>query len=227
MGDGAAGSGGDPPLAGIILAGGASSRMGSDKRRLRVGAPDGPTLLEHMLGLLAPWCDERIVVLNDPQGWPDLPARLVPDLVAGGGPLAGLAAGLVVAEAPWALVLACDMPLVRPPLLARLLSLRAGYDAVVPLRHDHADGGGPRNTRAAEPLLALYARGCLPVVQGCLDRGERRMVAPLDRLRVRYVEPDAWRADDPGGQSFLNLNRPEDLELLAQIDLAGGLRLFR
>ncbi|MCS6840385.1 MAG: NTP transferase domain-containing protein, partial [Roseiflexus sp.] len=135
----------------IIIAGGSSRRMGSDKRRLRLWGERGPTLLEHMVAQAARFSDDVIVALNDPEAWSGLPARLVCDEAAEGGPLAGLAAGLAASRYEYALALACDMPLVQEALIDALLAYPRPYDALAPLRSD--DGArAPRNRLAAEPL---------------------------------------------------------------------------
>jgi molybdenum cofactor guanylyltransferase len=82
-----------PPTA-IVLAGGRSTRLGQDKRRLQLWGSQGPTLLARTVALAAACCAEVVVVLNDPEAWPDLPARLVLDAYPGVGPLGGLASGL-------------------------------------------------------------------------------------------------------------------------------------
>jgi molybdopterin-guanine dinucleotide biosynthesis protein A len=205
-------------LACIILAGGASSRMGSDKRRLLLWGASGPTLLEHVLAVAGHICGERIVVLNDPATWADLDARLVQDAYPDSGPLGGVASGLAAMSAERAIVLACDLPLLRVELLQGLIESSDGYDATLPLRH--GEPNGPRNHLAVEPLLAVYARSCLPVFDACLRRGERRMIAPLAELRVNTIPPDVWQTWDADGRSFLNLNRPADLEQIATGSIA-------
>lgn len=194
----------------IIIAGGASRRMGSDKRRLRLWGERGPTLLEHMVAQAARFSDDVIVALNDPEAWSGLPARLVRDEVEWGGPLAGLAAGLAASRYEYALALACDMPLVQEALIDALLAYPRPYDALAPLRSD--DGArAPRNRLAAEPLLAVYRRTCLPAIRDCLQRGARALVEPLEMVDTRYLAPEVWRQYDPQGLSFINVNRPEDV----------------
>ncbi|MDZ4717909.1 MAG: molybdenum cofactor guanylyltransferase [Roseiflexaceae bacterium] len=200
-------------LACIILAGGASSRMGTDKRRLQLWGDHGPNLLEHVLAIAGRLCHERIIVLNDPAQWPQLDAHMVADAYPGTGPLGGVASGLAAMASQRALVLACDMPLLRVELLQGLIEASPGYDVTLPLRHREPDR--PRNHFAVEPLLAVYARSCLSVIEDYLQRGERRMIAPLAELRVNTIAPDVWQAWDAHGRSFLNLNRPGDIELLA------------
>ncbi|NTW97462.1 MAG: molybdenum cofactor guanylyltransferase, partial [Oscillochloris sp.] len=93
-------------------------------------------------------------------------------------------------------------------------------DALVPRRL--ATAGGPANDLTAEPLLAVYRRTSLPVITHCLAHDERRMGAALSRLAVRYLDPPWWMRFDPDGQSFLNLNRPEDLDTLRGMAQLGG-----
>lgn len=195
--------------AAIILAGGQSARMGQDKRQLRLWGAQGPTLLAHTVALATTVCDEVIVVLNDSEAWPDLPARLIPDTYPGAGPLGGLASGLAALAADRALLLACDMPLLQPALLRALLAVALDGDALIPRRH--ADPGDGRPGPTIEPLLAMYRRTSLSTIRACLAHNERRMGAAVQRLAVRYLDPIWWKRFDPDGRSFLNLNRPADL----------------
>jgi molybdopterin-guanine dinucleotide biosynthesis protein A len=199
----------------IILAGGQSARMGQDKRRLRLWGPQGPSLLAHTVALATGLCAEVIVVLNDPEAWPDLPARLVPDAYPGAGPLGGLASGLAVLAADRALLLACDMPLLQPDLLRAMLAIPFDTDALVPRRL--ATPGEPPRGQDSEPLLAVYRQICLSTITACLAHDERRMGAALRQITVRSLDPAWWTRFDPDGRSFLNLNRPDDLAHATQL----------
>ncbi len=205
--------------AAIILAGGRSARMGHDKRRLRLWGPQGPTLLAHTVALAALVCVEVIVVLNDPQAWPDLPARLVPDAYPGAGPLGGLASGLAALAEDRALLLACDLPLLQLDLLQAMLAEPLDGDALVPRQlaaQAQAQDGSPHG-QDVEPLLAIYRQTCLPTITACLAHDERRMGAALRQLAVRYLDPAWWMRFDADGRSFLNLNRPADLARATQL----------
>ena len=180
--------------------------MGDDKRRLRLWGPNRPTLLEAIVTQSIAHAAETLVVLNDREAWPDLPARCIPDTITGAGPLAAIAAGLAVAQQPLCLVRACDMPSVDPALIDLLLSHANDYDAVVPVR----PGGASRNRLAAEPLLACYQRRALPTIEQALAQGERQVIAALANLEVCYLSLNEWQAVDPTGRSFTNLNTPSD-----------------
>ncbi|NTW03097.1 MAG: molybdenum cofactor guanylyltransferase [Oscillochloris sp.] len=195
--------------AGIVLAGGHSTRLGQDKRCLQLWGPEGPTLLAHTVALATVCCREVIVVLNDPEHWPDIQARIVPDAYPGTGPLGGLASGLAAITTDRALLLACDMPLLQLALLRALVAAPLVGDALV-LRRPAA-WGEPRRNQHREPLIAVYSQACLPGIRACLDHNERRMAVLLDQLTVHYLDSAWWRRFDADGRSFLNLNRSEDL----------------
>lgn len=197
------------PISAIILAGGASRRLGVDKRRLRLWGEHGPTLLERTLATAGELCDEALVVLNDPEQWPALPARLVRDAYPGAGPLGGVYTGLEACANPFALVLACDMPFLKRELLAAMLAVPRDYDLLA-LR-----ARVPRATRNdldLEPLHAIYGRACLPAIRHVLETGERRMTAFFPRMRIRVLEREEYAAYDPDGLALFSLNTPEQLE---------------
>ncbi|MDQ2625946.1 MAG: NTP transferase domain-containing protein, partial [Actinomycetota bacterium] len=82
-------------LAGVVLAGGASRRMGRDKATLTVaGRFDGRTLIEHLASVVAQRCDPVFVVAAQGQDLPELPARVLRDEVPGLGPLPAVGLGL-------------------------------------------------------------------------------------------------------------------------------------
>jgi molybdopterin-guanine dinucleotide biosynthesis protein A len=185
---------------GFILAGGASSRMGTDKAALTL---DGETFVERTrraLGVVAKGVS--LVSSRDDQSTFDLP--VVRDLRAGAGALGGLHAALSACRAPWALVVSCDLPFVTSRLFARLAALASEeFDAVAPVQPD----GRP------QPLCALYAKTvCLAAAVHLLDAGELRPRVLLREARTRWVAPTEL-SDLPGAQLFFtNVNTQEDYE---------------
>jgi molybdenum cofactor guanylyltransferase len=188
-------------VAGAVLAGGASRRMGRDKATLVVG---GVELASLALAAAARVADP--VVLVAPEGHPA--RRLAAALVAdpGRGPLAALAAALAALDADHVLVLAGDHPGLRVELLAHLVALagRAEAEVVVCRR-------GPR----LEPLVAVYRRApALALARSRLadPAGDRSLAGLLAGLRTLVVEEPQWRPLDPDGRSFVDLDDPADLE---------------
>ena len=186
-------------VAAAVLAGGASRRMGRDKATLAVG---GVELASVALAAAARVADP--VVLVAPEGHPArrLAARLVTD--PGQGPLAAVAAALDALEAEHVLVLAGDHPGLRVELLAHLVGLAAGAEAVACRR-------GPR----LEPLVAVYRRApALALARARLaeEAGNHSLTGLLAGLDTLVVEEPQWRPLDPDGRSFVDLDDPTDLE---------------
>lgn len=221
------------PLSVIILAGGASTRMGQNKLWLML---DGQPLIARVLRRVLPVASEIILSANDAQPFAPLlgalpvPVIVAPDQYAGAGPLAGLHAGLTAARHELALLLAADMPFVNLPLVRHLCGLAADYDAVIPMapvRHI-AKRRFPRPEPGAlveQPLHALYRRACLPAITARLDAGEYQMLSFFADVRTRYAAPEALRPFDPHLLSFFNVNTPDDwleAQQLAQTADAAG-----
>lgn len=187
----------------IVLAGGQSRRMGTDKALLRLKS-GGPRLLELVLAAVKPLVKGIIVSANRPDdyAWAGLP--LVPDNFRGKGPLAGLEAGLTASASDYNLVAACDMPWLEPRLLQYLVGQAQGYQAIVPLNE----------TGQPEPLCAVYSKACLPAIRRHLEADSLKMSGWLSNVKTRYVPAQELREFDPELRSFRNLNRPEDLPVM-------------
>lgn len=196
---------------GIVLAGGRSRRMGTDKAFL---ALDGERLIERVMGVLREVCAGIIIVANDTSLYAMLGAPVVPDTIQDFGPIAGLHAGLQAMRTDLGIAVAVDMPFLRPALLRAMMEVAAGWDAVVPALASPA-GADVAQKRAKDldmhPLHAVYRRTCVPVIRAAMDRGDRRLNAFLTAIRVRYFTAEEIRVYDPELRSLLNVNTPEEL----------------
>lgn len=187
-------------LEGFILAGGASSRMGEDKSRLRLG---GLTFVERVARALGPFATRVRLVSSRP----DAPAHGLPvvrDLHESRGALGGLHAALTSCHAPLALVVSCDLPFVTSELFERLLSLRTDdADALAPVQPD----GRP------QPLCALYSAAAgARVAEEMMRSGELRPRELLRRVRTRWVAFEELADLPNSARLFENVNTPEDYE---------------
>lgn len=185
----------------IVLAGGASQRMGVNKALLPVTGQE--TLLARVIANLSALTDDIVLVSNSPELYADLKVRHTSDRFTSAGPLAGLHAGLLAARYPWAFVAACDMPLIDHRLVRFMLLVAESYQAVV-----------PRVGQAPEPLHALYHRSCLPAIEACLQQEQRRVVAFYPDVRVRFVDEREIDIFDREHRSFANANTPQDWDRL-------------
>jgi molybdopterin-guanine dinucleotide biosynthesis protein A len=185
----------------IVLAGGASQRMRTNKALLPVGGQE--TLISRVVANLRPLTDDIILVSNAPDLYANLDVRHTSDTFVGAGPLAGLHAGLLVARHRWSFVAACDMPLVDHRLVRYMVLLTEGYDVVA-----------PKVGEAIEPLHALYSQACLPAIEFHLQAGQRRVISFFPKVRVRYAAEREIAIFDREGHSFANANTPEDWDRL-------------
>ncbi|HEY7130678.1 MAG TPA: NTP transferase domain-containing protein [Candidatus Limnocylindrales bacterium] len=193
-------------MTGIVLAGGRSSRFGSDKLAADV---DGQTLLDRSIRGVAAVASDVVVVLapDDERPLPrvEIPIRRVADPEAFGGPLVGLRAGLEVATEPIVLAVGGDMPAMQEAVLAALVRalLAAG------------EGTGAAVLAARGRLVplpaALRTGAASDQVGRLVDDGERRLRSVFDHLRTRVLDDAEWRPLDPTGDTLRDVDTPGDL----------------
>ena len=186
-----------PPMTGLVLAGGASRRMGRDKARMAV---DGEPLARRVADVLERCCERVLVASGDGRRLADLHLEQVTDAVADAGPLGGILAGLTNATTPLLAVVAVDMPDASAVVLRDLAARWQGQAAVVP----RVDG-------RLQPLHAVWSCAEAPALTSYLEAGRRSVHGFLAERGVVTVAssqlPDAARS----GRFARNLNRPEDL----------------
>lgn len=188
----------------VILAGGASSRMKSDKALLPFR---GERFIERVYRQLSEIFPEVIVVTNSPEMYPFLPCRIVADTYPGMGPLAGIQAGLTQSASPYVFVVACDMPDLNQRLIRHLASRAEAVDVVI-----------PESESGLEPLHAIYGKGCLPAMNKALSAGKNKIIDCFDHLRVAVVSCREIAGIDPSFSSFRNINTPEEYFRIRQED---------
>jgi molybdenum cofactor guanylyltransferase len=147
-------------------------------------------------------------IVGTPEKYEGLGLRAIADDCPGCGPLGGIATALRASEADWNLIVACDLPYLTREWLEYLLQRArdSEAEAVVPMNL------APQNRRGAEPLCAVYHRGCEPELRRALERGVRKVTDGLAELRVEVIEPREWKGFDSNGLLFKNVNTPADYE---------------
>lgn len=183
-------------LSGVVLAGGASRRMGRDKALLAV---EGKRLVDRSVRVLQQVCDD-VVVASGRRTIRGLSVPQVPDQRGGAGPLSGLAAGLLAAEQELAGVLAVDLPFAEPALLVALAAQWEGEAALVP------SAGG-----RAQPLHAVWATSTAVSLAVLVGDGVRSVGEALDRLGARVLGDAESLALAGHDRWALNVNTPADL----------------
>ncbi len=182
----------------VVLAGGRSARMGTDKAVVDFC---GRRMIDVVTGRLGEMTDRVVVVTKSRLGLEPISAIVLEDEEPFAGPLPALVAGVRVTACERNVVVACDMPFLNVALLRTLAEgLTGDLDAVVPVT-----GDGP------QPLHAAYGDCAVEPLLASIAAGVRTLRGALERLRVRWVNEKEWGAIDPDGRSFLNVNTPDEL----------------
>ncbi|MGJ7920677.1 molybdenum cofactor guanylyltransferase [Neobacillus sp. LXY-4] len=184
----------------IILSGGKSSRMGTNKALLKL--KDKPNI-ERVKDELSTLVDDIILVANEPDTYQFLKLKTVKDEYPGQGPLAGIHAGLKASRHDINLVVACDMPFVTADLARILLERAEGYDAVIPVINGRQ-----------QQLFAVYHKGILQEIEKCMKGDNFAIKHMLDPFNVLYISEFDFHEHSTESleRIFFNMNRPEEYE---------------
>lgn len=184
----------------IILAGGKSSRMGTNKALLPV---NGKTNIEIIKEQLTPYFSELLLVANDFQTYDFLGIPIVKDEFLGKGPLAGIHTGLKNSKTEVNFFVACDMPFVSGKLANYLVHAVEDYEGVVP----NING-------TLHPLFSVFKRSVLPTVEQCLLEDRLRIRDLLGDINVRFVSEMELKRVIVGNieKIFYNMNYPSDYQ---------------
>ena len=188
-----------------MLAGGRSRRFGRDKLAEEI---DGRPLLHHPVLRLLDVCDRVVVVIGPGIEEPSMPAgasvTFARDSTADEGPLRGLAAGLEIADATWALVAGGDMPDLQPSVLREMLRAARETAAVAVVLSDGGD---------ARPLpCVVRTEPAADAAAVLLGSGRRRLRDLLSAVRTVVVDEPSWTALDPGRRTLVDIDEPADVE---------------
>lgn len=182
-------------LSAVILAGGKSSRFGTDKFRMELS---GRKVLDHLLAVFRDFPFRQLVIVTakgKETDWPE-GASILSDDQEELGPIGGITTALRHLGTG-ILVTACDMPFISPSVIAWLLDqYDPDTDAVIP---KHAQG--------IEPLFAIYRTSALPKLEAAIQTGRYALHLALDNARVRFVDVPAEFSFE---REFSNINTPED-----------------
>ncbi len=185
------------PATAVVLAGGASERMGRDKALLPFR---GGTLIEHIVAQLEPHFGEILISTNSPARYAFLGKKAVVDQLPDQGPMMGVASALAVSSHDWNFFVPCDTPFVPIEVVLDLLRRARGGDGALPVQRDGR----------WEPLFAVYHRRLRPQMEAALAHGERRIARLFPKFDLRFVALAE-------GQTLLDVDTPEDFALLPEL----------
>lgn len=190
---------------GIILVGGKSSRMGTNKALLTI---DGKLVIERIAEEMQTVTDSLIIVTNTFHTYEFLNLPMVEDKYKGLGPLAGIHAGLEASTTDKNLVAACDMPFISTEIGAYLLDNLNGYQACVPEIYGQL-----------HPLFAAYRKEVKDIFSKSLEMEELRVRRTFENISAKIVtEKDLIREGFQIRDSdFFNMNYPEEYEIAKKL----------
>ncbi len=183
----------------VILCGGKAERLGGQAKGLcEIG---GRSILQRQLDTLSESFDDLLLVTNTPDIYKEFNLPIIGDERPGCGPLGGLATALAAVKTPQIFLVACDMPFIRKELVQYMLSTAPEADLLVPMVHGFA-----------EPLFSRVATRIRPVLLDQLERQRYKMTDFYARLNVAYIEQEILEEHDPELESFININRLDELQ---------------
>lgn len=206
------------PLSAAVLAGGKSSRMGTDKALLPL-VDGGLSMLAIILERLGDVADDVAIVANDLERYASFGAQVVPDAHAEIGPLGGIYAAVKHAAHEHCLVVACDMPFLNSSLLHRMADEPRDYDVLVPILPGESRQG--RQGGVLQTLHAIYGKRCLSAIEARVRAGNRQVIGFFDDVAMRTIELDEIKIWDPQLRSFFNANTPEALAAATAMAMDG------
>ena len=185
-------------IAGVILAGGSSTRIGSNKALTIV---NGKPLIQNVADLVSGLFQECLLVTNTPEEYKFLSLPMTYDRYKASGPLAGIHAALLQISTPRAFVVACDMPNLSPELMQYMCNIKEqGYDVIIPWLG-----------KGQEPLFGIYHKNSLTHIETCLQNNEFQVTRALEGLSVRRVSEQEVLSITDNFTCFKNINLPADL----------------
>jgi molybdopterin-guanine dinucleotide biosynthesis protein A len=185
-------------ITGVILAGGKSSRFGSNKALAMV---NGKPLIRHVADLMSSLFAECLLVTNTPEEYRFLSLPMTSDHYRDSGPLAGIHAALLQINTDRAFVVACDMPNLSPELIRYICNINEQqYDAII-----------PRLETGQEPLFGIYHKSSLAVIDTCLQQKDCQIISAIEKLQLRRVSEQEILAIAENFSCFKNINRPSDI----------------
>jgi molybdenum cofactor guanylyltransferase len=189
----------NPPVTGVILAGGQNTRFsGTNKALIRVG---GKCILDRIYDVFSDLFEEIILVTNDPLQYLEWNLNIVTDLLPFRSSLTGIHAGLFYMTTPYAFFVACDIPFLKKELVETILgNIEPGVDIVI-----------PETSQGFEPLCSVYSKQCFKPIERQLVKKDLKIQQIFRKVRVKKIPENILRQNDPDLLSFSNINTPDDL----------------
>lgn len=189
-------------VTGIILAGGKSSRMGTDKGLQELC---GKPLISYTIKVLSEMCD-TIIISTSSDAYQSFGYKTVADEIPGIGPMGGIYSALKQSMTEKNLVLSCDLPLVSVELLSYILKNSDGYQVAVPW-----EGG-----QHYEPLCGFYSLSILKKMNEFIRNGNYKLPDLYEEIRINKIIINS-ELEFYNGNLFFNVNSQKELSIAGNL----------
>ncbi len=199
-------------ISGIILAGGKSTRMGSDKAMLKIG---GTPAIERIYDTVSGIFRDTMIISDRPENYAYLTSNIHPDIYHSMGPLGGIHSALANAKENQIFVVSCDMPLIHESAIRYIISRIDNTDITLPVAFGRL-----------QPLCGIYSKNCLPVFEGilsgagksdCSKSRELKLIRALESFDIGLINTIDFDRLDLNRDCFLNMNNKEDYDEICGI----------
>ncbi|RPI17713.1 MAG: molybdenum cofactor guanylyltransferase [Ignavibacteriae bacterium] len=189
-------------ITGIILAGGKSLRMGTNKALLPFR---DTTIIEYIAGIMKSLFKNVIIITNSPEEYEFIDLKKFEDIISQKGPLSGIHSGLTYSNTDKNFIISCDIPLITPELISYIIE----YPTKKPITVVKADG-------FVQQLCGVYDKSCLTNANELLlkldenstGKSKCKVLALIENIGAEIINSEAIPCYKDG--MFLNINRIED-----------------
>lgn len=182
-------------ITGIVLAGGKSSRMGTDKGFLKL---NGKPFVQYSLDALKPLVSE-IIIVSDDINYDTFGLKRINDITKNAGPVAGICAGLEASSTDYNLILSCDIPLINSNILLQLIESIDDTSEIIQIE----------SKGKTMPLIALYHKSCKDKFSKLLKEDERRLRIAINTCKTKNII-----LKNENTMFTTNVNTKEELKLI-------------
>jgi len=176
--------------------------MGENKAFIQI---EGIPIVKRIYNLFKELFQEVMIVTNENQKdlFSNFDSKIYSDLIPDKGALGGLYTGIFYSSFQHSFCVACDMPFIKKSLVQYLIENIGDADVIA-----------PRTIDGFQPLHAIYSKNCLDPIRRMMDEGKSKIIDIYSQVKLKIVDEKDFHCFDPGGESFINVNTPEELQTI-------------
>ena len=190
-------------ITGIILSGGKSTRMKTDKAFLKLGPK---AMIEELISRVEKKFSKLMIIAETREKYMKFGIEATEDVIPDKGPLGGIYTALVKSESFYNFIFSCDAPFVNPDLIDYMISKAKDFDIIIPRWKDKF-----------EPLHAIYSKNCIEAIENQLAKNDLKIINFFSEVSVKVIEQEELERFDLGQLPFMNINTREEYSKIGKI----------